>query len=94
MPPPPPPQENLDLLRLLLMQSGTRLLFNICAKTILTILISRFIFCVCVGGGGLGLGPPPLYEILVTPPFFPTLFCTLVGLPKHNILGVHVHMGC
>ena len=88
MPPPPPPPRKFRSSQIA--QSGTRLS---------TILILRFFFflcvCVCVGGGGGGiLRPPPLYEILVTPPFFPNLFCTLVGLPEHNILGVHVHMGC
>ena len=48
----------------LLMQSGTRLLFNTCDKTIITILN----FKISWGGGGGGGGElqprPPLYETL------------------------------
>ena len=48
------PQEilNLDPLRLLLTQSGTRLLFNTCDKTNITILN----FKISGGGGKLWLG--------------------------------------
>ena len=63
------PQEilNLDHLRLLLMQSGTRLLFNSCDKTLITILnfkISKGEGIVAGGeivAGGRGGGgiPPP-----------------------------------
>ena len=71
--PPPSPEKilNLDLFRLLLTQSGTRLLFNTCDKTIITILN----FKISGGGGGGGeegncgwrgenskLPSPPLYE--------------------------------
>ena len=65
---------NLDPLRLLLMQSGTRLLFNTCDKIILNFKISWGGVCVCGGGGGIVAGegkfqippphPLPLYEIL------------------------------
>jgi len=50
------PQENLELdpLRLLLTQSATRLLFNTCDKTVITILNFR------ISGGGGGNSSPPL----------------------------------
>jgi len=54
---------NLDPLGLLLMQSGTRLLFNTCDKTTITI----FNFRISGGGGivaGRGKFQPPLYETL------------------------------
>ena len=51
-----PPLLNLDPLRLLLMQSGTRLLFNTCDKTIITILNFKIYWA---GGGGGIPGPPP-----------------------------------
>ena len=55
---------NLDPLRLLLMKSGTRLLFNTCDETIITIL--NFMIS---GGEGNFQGsslPPPLYETLLS----------------------------
>ena len=59
-----PPRKilNLDPLRLLLMKSGTRLLFNTCDETIITILNFNI-----SGGEGNFQGsppppPPPLYE--------------------------------
>ena len=66
-PPPPFPRKSLDPLRLLLMQSGTRLLFNTCDKTIITILNFKI-----SGEGKLWLGgggefqplPRHLYETL------------------------------
>ena len=56
---------NSDPLRLLLMKSGTGLLFNTCDITIITILNFKISW-----GGGLWLGEqnsmaPPLYETLV-----------------------------
>ena len=70
------PQEilNLDHLRLLLMQSGTRLLFNSCDKTLITILnfkISKGEGIVAggeivAGGRGGGESHPPLYETLLS----------------------------
>ena len=62
---------NLDPLRLVLTQSGTRLLFNTCD------LITILNFKISGGGGGGGEGvcgwgrgnskaPPPLYETLLT----------------------------
>ena len=51
---PPPPRKFLNL-RLLPMQSGTRLLFNTCHKTIITNSISRFL-----AGGGFQGSPSPL----------------------------------
>ena len=55
-----PPRKilNLDPLRLLLMQSGTRLLFNNCGKIYTQ-------FEIFLGGGGGGGGGHPLYETLV-----------------------------
>ena len=55
--PPPPPKKNiyilnLDPLRLLQAQSGTRLLFNTCDKSIITILKFKI-------SGGDFQGPPP-----------------------------------
>ena len=51
-----PPQEilNLEFLRLLLMQSGTRSLINTCDKTIITMLNFKV-----SGGGGGGIPAPP-----------------------------------
>ena len=60
---PPTKMLNLDPLRLLLTQSGTRLLFNTCDKTIVTILNSRFL-----GGGGGGGGKLWLREKIPAPP--------------------------
>ena len=58
---------NLDSLRLLLMQSGTRLLFNTCDKTIITILNFKISGRRGGGGGGGENSSPPLYETLVVP---------------------------
>ena len=54
--PPTPPRKvlNLDPLRLLLTQSGTRLLFNTCDETIITILNFKI-----SGGEGNFQGSPP-----------------------------------
>ena len=49
---------NLDPLRLLLTQSGTRLLFNTCDKTTITIFNFR------ISGGGGGGNSSPSYETL------------------------------
>ena len=54
---------NLDPLGLLLTQSGTRLLFNTCDKTIVTIL--NFKISGRGGGGGGEFQGPPLYETLI-----------------------------
>ena len=61
------PQENFDLdpLRLLLMQSETRLLFNTCDKTIITILN----FKISGGGGGGGVGGIPGPPLLCMRPW-------------------------
>ena len=49
---------NLDPLRLLLMKSGTRLLFNTCDETIITIIN----FKISGGEGNFQAPPSPLYE--------------------------------
>ena len=53
-----PSQENFEF-RLLLMQSGTRLLFNNCDKTIITILNFK------ISRGEIPGPPLPLYEALI-----------------------------
>ena len=79
---------NLDPLRLLLMQSETRLLFNTCDKTIITI----FNFKIS-GGGGISGPLPPLYETLVM-----IQFCTKVHYACqkqfHVCLGSHLTKPC
>ena len=54
---------NLDPLRLLLTQSGTRLLFNTCDKALITILNFKISGR---GRGGREFQAPPLYETLGT----------------------------
>ena len=75
---------NLDPLRLLVTQSGTRLLCNTCDKTIITIL--NFMIS---GGGEFQGPPPPLYETL-----YMNMHESIVILSTLHALGSHSVWNC
>ena len=79
---PPTKMLNLDPLRLLLTQSGTRLLFNTCDKTIVTILNSRFL-----GGEIVAEGEIP------APPRMKPCCGNLYKHPRAKHKGVHGFQG-